>query len=217
MEIKFSTDLQTILRYARDEAARTGSYGVGADHVVLGLLRHRDNDACRILSACGVDLDAFKRDIDAQVLRDRAVPWQDQAQIRPTRGAAALVGGAAYEAKKILRKNNGLFEKLAADYGEADPDYPLFRNLPDKKKGIADKIAAFPEQTLTTSNGMETPTTFLIDLDGAETNFSVNGITQIFFNYSDFITGEINARTKGATLRDAWSYQGVFDPEYEAA
>lgn len=100
MEIKFSTDLQTILCYAREEAARTGSYGVGADHVVLGLLRHRDNDACRILTACGVDLDAFKRDIDAQVLGEQSVPWQDQARIRPTRGAAALVGGAAYEALK---------------------------------------------------------------------------------------------------------------------
>ena len=100
MEIKFSTDLQTILRYARDEAARTGSYGVGADHVVLGLLRHRDNDACRLLSASGVDLDAFKRDIDAQVLGEQSIPWADQAQIRPTRGAAALVGGAAYEALK---------------------------------------------------------------------------------------------------------------------
>ena len=121
-----------------------------------------------------------------------------------------------YLAKKILRKNNGLFEKLAAEYGEADPDYPIYRNLPDKKKGIADKIAAFPEQTLTTSNGMETPTTFLIDLDGAESNFSVNGITQIFFNYQDFITGEVNARTKGQMLRDIWSYSGVFDPDYEA-
>ena len=100
MDIKFSTDLQTILCYAREEAARTGSYGVGADHVVLGLLRHRDNDACRILTACGVDLDAFKRDIDAQVLGEQSVPWQDQARIRPTRGAAALVGGAAYEALK---------------------------------------------------------------------------------------------------------------------
>ena len=89
MEIKFSTDLQTILRYARDEAARTGSYGVGADHVVLGLLRHRDNDACRILSACGVDLDRFKQDIDAQVLGEQPVPWPDQGRIRPTRSAAA--------------------------------------------------------------------------------------------------------------------------------
>ena len=100
MEIKFSRDLQTILCYARDEAMRTGSYGVGADHVALGLLRHRDNDACRILSACGVDLDAFKQAIDAQVLGERAVAWQDQGQVRPTRSAAALVGGAAYEALK---------------------------------------------------------------------------------------------------------------------
>jgi ATP-dependent Clp protease ATP-binding subunit ClpA len=34
------------------------------------------------------------------VLGGRSVPWADQAQIRPTRGAAALVGGAAYEALK---------------------------------------------------------------------------------------------------------------------
>ena len=100
MEIKFSRELQTILCYARDEAMRTGNYGVGADHVVLGLLRHRDNDACRILSACGVDLDAFKRAIDEQVFGEQSVPWQDQGQVRPTRSAAALVGGAAYEALK---------------------------------------------------------------------------------------------------------------------
>jgi ATPases with chaperone activity, ATP-binding subunit len=100
MEIKFSTDLQTILCYARDEAMRTGSYGVGADHLVLGLLRHRDNEACRILTVCGIDLDALKEAVDARVMDERPVPWQDQALIRPTRGAAALVGGAAYEALK---------------------------------------------------------------------------------------------------------------------
>ena len=119
-----------------------------------------------------------------------------------------------YLAKKILIKNNDLFTKLAADYGEADPDYPLFRNLPDKKKSMVDKICQFPEQTNSDGNGMETPTTFLIDLDGADTNFSVNGITQIFFNYTDFITGDINASSKGQMLRDAWSYSGIFDPDY---
>ena len=119
-----------------------------------------------------------------------------------------------YMAKKILRKNNELFEDLAAEYGEADPDYPLYRNLPDKKESIASKIREFPEQTLETGNGMETPTVFMIDIDGATTNFSVNGITQIFFNYIDFITENINARSKGQMLRDCWSYQGIFDPEY---
>ena len=100
MEIKFSTDLQTILCYARDEAMRTGSYAIGADHIVLGMLRHRDNDACRMLAACGVDPDAFKAAIDAQVFAEQPVPWQEQGRIRPTRTAAALLGGAAYEALK---------------------------------------------------------------------------------------------------------------------
>ena len=121
-----------------------------------------------------------------------------------------------YMAKAILKKNNGLFEKLCADYGEVDPDYPLFRNISsEKKNSMIEKIKNFPDQTSETGNGMETPTTFMIDIDGANTNFSVNGITQIFFNYIDFIDGTINATTKGAMLRDAWSYSGIFDPDYQ--
>lgn len=100
MEIKFSTDLQTILCYARDEAMRTGSYGINADHVVLGMLRHRDNDACRMLAACGIDPDALKAAIDEHLFNEEAIPWPDQDRIRPTRTAAALLGGAAYEALK---------------------------------------------------------------------------------------------------------------------
>ena len=100
MEIKFSTDLQTILCYARDEAMRTGSYGINADHVVLGMLRHRDNDACRILAACGIDPDALKATLDEYLFDAQAVPWPDQDRVRPTRTAAALLGGAAYEALK---------------------------------------------------------------------------------------------------------------------
>lgn len=100
MKIKFSQELLTILIYAREEAMRTGSYGIGADHLVLGMLRHRDNDACRALSACGIDADALKEQIDGHILGERSVPWEDQQRIRPTRGAAALLGGAAYEALK---------------------------------------------------------------------------------------------------------------------
>ena len=68
MEIRFSQEMLTILGYARDEAMRTGSYGIGADHVMLALIRHRDNDACRALDACGVEVDLLKRDIDERVL-----------------------------------------------------------------------------------------------------------------------------------------------------
>ena len=97
MVIKFSQEMLTILGYARDEAMRTGSYGIGADHIVLGLLRHRDNNACRALEACGIDLPELKLTVDRSVFADRAVPWADRARVRPTRAAGALLSVAAYE------------------------------------------------------------------------------------------------------------------------
>lgn len=100
MEIKFSQEMLTILNYARDEAMRTGSYGIGADHVVLGVLRHGDNNACRALSACGIDAGSLKNAIDTRIFSDQAVPWQDLPRVRPTRAAAALLSGSAYEALK---------------------------------------------------------------------------------------------------------------------
>lgn len=36
MEIRISDELNDIIRYARDEAMRTGSYGIGPDHLFLG-------------------------------------------------------------------------------------------------------------------------------------------------------------------------------------
>ena len=45
-------------------------------------------------------LEALKEELDGHLFADRAVPWQDQERIRPTRTAAALMGGAAYEALK---------------------------------------------------------------------------------------------------------------------
>ena len=51
MEIKISDELNSIIRYAREEAMRTGSYGIGPDHLFLGMMRQADNDACKVLSA----------------------------------------------------------------------------------------------------------------------------------------------------------------------
>ena len=97
MLVKFSQEMLTVIGYARDEAMRTGSYGIGADHIVLGLLRHRDNNACRALEACGIDLPELKLTVDRHVFADRAVPWADRARVRPTRAAGALLTVAGYE------------------------------------------------------------------------------------------------------------------------
>ena len=60
MQTQVSQEVLRILAYAKEEAMRTGDYSISPDHILLGILRHTDNDACRILEALGVDLEEMK-------------------------------------------------------------------------------------------------------------------------------------------------------------
>ena len=55
MQLQVSEDLNKIIAYAREEAMRTGSYGIGPDHLFLGFIRHEDNTAFRSLQSLGVE------------------------------------------------------------------------------------------------------------------------------------------------------------------
>ena len=54
MQIQISDQLNGIIQYAREEAMRTGSYGIGPDHLFLGMMRQADNEACKVLVGLGV-------------------------------------------------------------------------------------------------------------------------------------------------------------------
>ena len=101
MQIRISEELNKILLYARDEAMRTGSYAIGADHLMLGLLRHGENAACLLLKELGVDLSAFKRYVDSCLFRDRSVPYSAGDQIGVGRSAQNVINMAAFEALKV--------------------------------------------------------------------------------------------------------------------
>ena len=49
MQIQISDALNGIIKYAREEAMRTGSYGIGPDHLFLGIIRHEENTAFQVL------------------------------------------------------------------------------------------------------------------------------------------------------------------------
>ena len=60
MEIKISDELNAIINFSREEAMRTGSYGISPDHLFLGILRHGNNVASGILQSLGTDMAEFK-------------------------------------------------------------------------------------------------------------------------------------------------------------
>ena len=60
----YTTHLNTIIRYAREEAERLGTAQVMPDHLVLAILRVDDSKASQLLLQSGVDFADLKHDLD---------------------------------------------------------------------------------------------------------------------------------------------------------
>ncbi|MFR8803146.1 MAG: ATP-dependent Clp protease ATP-binding subunit [Anaerovoracaceae bacterium] len=125
MEIRISDELNDIIRYARDEAMRTGSYGIGPDHLFLGILRHGDNAAFKVVTGQGIDADNFKRFIDSHIFTNEPIPYSESDKISFTRYAQNVLSITVLEASKQgVTEANSLHLLLALcrtteNYGQA--------------------------------------------------------------------------------------------------
>lgn len=100
MEITVSPDLEAIIAKARDEAMRTGHYGLTVDHLVLGAMRHSDNKFCRTLKSLGINMEELKEYIDFQVSRPTSVPYNEGSRIGFAHSAVSALNLSIYEALK---------------------------------------------------------------------------------------------------------------------
>ena len=101
MEIKISEELNSIINYAREEAMRTGSYGIGPDHLYLGILRHHDNAACSTLEKLGTDTDSMKRFIDSRIFTNEHIPYSEMENITFSRASQNILSLSIMEAAKL--------------------------------------------------------------------------------------------------------------------
>jgi len=100
MEIKFSERLNAVFSFSRDEAMRTGSYGIGADHLLLGILRHESNSACEILKDLGVDPARLKELIDARIQTNEVIPYNDLEKIALSRAGQNILSLTILETRR---------------------------------------------------------------------------------------------------------------------
>ena len=101
MDIKVSDELNGIIGYAREEAMRTGSYGIGPDHLFLGILRHDDNNACHALKGLEVDTVQLKKFIDSRVFTNEQIPYSELDHIQFSRGAQNVLSLTVMEATRL--------------------------------------------------------------------------------------------------------------------
>ena len=102
MEIRISEELNRIINYAREEAMRTGNYGISPDHLFLGIIRHRNNAAAEALAGLGVDLDDMKRSIDERLFTNEPIPFSETDAVTFSRGAHNVLSMTVLEATRLM-------------------------------------------------------------------------------------------------------------------
>lgn len=104
MEISISDELNSIINYSRDEAMRTGSYGIAPDHLFLGIIRHAENTAADALRGLACDLQEMKQFIDNHIFTNEHIPYSDIDKITFSRGTQNVLSFTILEATRIKSK-----------------------------------------------------------------------------------------------------------------
>lgn len=77
----FTKDLQRLLSFAREEAARLGNRQIGPDHIFLALLRDGNNEAVKILNSFSVSPDIIKAEMESVLREADAVPFEEAGNL----------------------------------------------------------------------------------------------------------------------------------------
>ena len=101
MQLQVSEDLNRIIAYAREEAMRTGSYGIGPDHLFLGLIRHEENTAFTTLQRLGMEPADLKSFIDQRIFTNETIPYEQIDHISFSRQAQNVLSITVMEASRL--------------------------------------------------------------------------------------------------------------------
>lgn len=81
MQSQLSNELNDILAYAKEEAMRLGNYTVSTDHLVLGMLRHRENAVVETLAQLGVNTAQLKAYLEDAVRAKDPIPVEEEGAL----------------------------------------------------------------------------------------------------------------------------------------
>ncbi|MCK9305535.1 MAG: ATP-dependent Clp protease ATP-binding subunit [Bacteroidales bacterium] len=101
MDLQLSNNLNEIISYSKEEAMRLGSYTIGTDHLILGIIRHQDNSAFEILMKFEVDHRALKSKIEEKLKVGKIIPFEQSDKINISKGAESSLRVMYLEAHSL--------------------------------------------------------------------------------------------------------------------
>jgi ATP-dependent Clp protease ATP-binding subunit ClpC len=139
MEASFSDKVKEILRFSRDEAIRLNHDSIGAEHIVLSLIREKEDYVCQSLINLNVNLVDFKKQLEKAIAKNLGSVLNKNSDIPLTKQTNTILKVAILEAKKykspiiqtehvmlaILRSKENIVSQVFRDY---DIDDKVFRD-----------------------------------------------------------------------------------------
>jgi ATP-dependent Clp protease ATP-binding subunit ClpC len=137
MEASFSDKVKDILRFSREEAVRLNHDSVGAEHIILSLIREKDDYVYQSLLNLNVDLAQFKKQLEKSIVSKLSTITNNNADIPLTKQTNNILKVAILEAKKyrsplihtehlmlaILRSKDNIVSQVLRDYDVDDKVY----------------------------------------------------------------------------------------------
>nr|WP_068888536.1 ATP-dependent Clp protease ATP-binding subunit [Pedobacter panaciterrae] len=150
MEAKFSPQVKDVISFSREEALRLGHDYIGAEHLLLGLIREGDGMAIKILKSLGVDTSKLRRSIEDSV-RGTSSVTVNLGNIPLTKQAEKVLKITYLEAKifksdligtehlllSILRDDDNIASQILLQY---NVNYEIFKQEVEvNKNGFKDE------------------------------------------------------------------------------
>lgn len=101
MDSKFSDKIKSVITYSKEEAIRLGNQSIGAEHLLLGIIREGTGVAIEILNDLDVDLSTLKRSIEDKVRTDIVLPINDIENVNLLKSAERVLKLVHLEAKAL--------------------------------------------------------------------------------------------------------------------
>jgi ATP-dependent Clp protease ATP-binding subunit ClpC len=101
MDLKFSDKIKNVITYSKEEAIRLGNQSIGAEHLLLGIIREGTGVAIEILNDLDVNIDTLKKSIEDKVRTDVVLPINDIENVNLLKSAERVLKLVHLEAKAL--------------------------------------------------------------------------------------------------------------------
>ncbi|MDR2449706.1 MAG: ATP-dependent Clp protease ATP-binding subunit [Prevotellaceae bacterium] len=160
LQLQLSDEVQKIMTYSSEEAMRLGNYTIGPEHLLLGILRHGDNEATALFTELKVKPETLKREIESAVGTGAIIPYEESTRLKISHHTDFILRAIYLEAMAmkdeekptakhlllaLLHKEESESARIMSKYGI---DYPLaFAHFTNGKRPLPKNTVDYEETT----------------------------------------------------------------------